>query len=234
MMPVQPPQGQPIPQPPGPPPVTIDAVMQLLRDGIQRRFRIDIETDSTVAGNEAEERQDRTEFISATTKFVETWGPIVEQKPVMSQLAGELLLFCTRAFRVGRSLEEVIEETVEKLDMEAAQPKPPPQPSPDEQIKLQTAQVKAQAETQNTQLEGQIKQMEAQFRQQEMAMEARAKEQEAALKSQEQKMDAILKLLEHAQTVREHHLNAQQAERSHELAMEVAEHKATEANKATE
>lgn len=232
MMPFQPPQGQPIPQQePEKKPVTIDAVMELLRNGIQRRFRIDIETDSTVAGDEGQERQDRTEFIMATTKFVEAWGPIVAQQPLMTDLAGELLLFGTRAFRVGRSLEEVIEETVDKLETQAAQPKPPPEPSPDEQVKLETAKVKGEAEVAKVQTEGEISKMEAQFRQQEMVMEQRAKEQDAALKAQADKMDMILKLLEHAQTVKEHHLNAAQIERSHELNMEVAEHKAKEAKK---
>lgn len=232
MMPFQPPEGQPIPQQePEKKPVTIDAVMELLRDGIQRRFRIDIETDSTVAGDEGQERQDRTEFIIATTKFIEAWGPIVARQPIMTDLAGELLLFGTRAFRVGRSLEEVIEETVDKLEMQAAQPKPPPQPSPDEQVKLETAKVKGQAEIQKVQTDGQITQMEAQFKQQQTAMEAQFEQQRMAMEAQAQKMDMLLKILEHEQSVKEHHLNAAQAERSHELNMEVAEHKAKEAKK---
>lgn len=232
MMQQPPPQGEPIPQaPPQQKPVTIDAVMELLRDGIQRRFRIDIETDSTVAGDEGQERQDRTEFIMATTKFIEAWGPIVAQQPIMTDLAGELLLFGTRAFRVGRSLEEVIEETVDKLEMQATQPKPPPQPSPDEQVKLETAKIKGQAEVEKVQTEGAISKMEAQFRQQEMVMEQRAKEQEAALKAQESKMDMILKMLEHTQSVKEHQLDAEQSERDHQHAKEIAEHKAKEAKK---
>lgn len=233
MMQQPPPQGQPIPpQPsPGPSPVTIDAVMGLLRDGMMRRFRIDIETDSTVSGDEQQERQDRTEFITATTTFIEKWGPIAQQQPIMTQLAGELLLFGTRAFRVGRSLEEVIEETVDKLEAEAAQPKPPPQPSPDEQVKLETAKIKGQAETDKVRLEGQIAQMEAQFRQQEMALQAQADQQKAALEAQAQKMDMILKLLEHKQAGEALQMKAAADQHSHELKMEIADHKAAEAKK---
>lgn len=233
MMQQPPPQGQPLPAPQQPP-VTIDAVMGLLRDGMARRFRIDIETDSTVASNESQERQDRTEFIGATTKFVEAWGPIVQQQPIMTKLGGELLLFGSSAFRVSRSLSEVIEETVEQLEAAAAMPKPPPQPSPDEQVKLQTAQVKADAEVKRTELEGQIAQMEAQFRQQEMAMEARAKAQDAAIAEQQSRMDMLVTMLEHQQKVKEMEMTGVQAERSHELNMEVAEHKAAEAKKPKE
>jgi hypothetical protein len=152
MMQQPPPQGaQPMPGPPqqGPPqqpPVTIDAVMGLLRDGAMRRFRIDIEVDSTITGDESQERADRTAFIESTTKFVEAWGPIVAANPNMAQLSGELLLFGVRAFRVGRALEEVIEETVDKLEQQASQPKPPPPIPPIEQAKLQGVQMKTQAE----------------------------------------------------------------------------------------
>ena len=152
------PGGQPAPGAP----VTIDAVMELLRDGVMRRFRIDIEVDSTVAGDETQERQDRNELIKTTTAFVKEWGPIVAAQPLMADLAGELLLFGTRAFRVGRSLEEVIEETVDKLEQAAAQPKPPPQPDPTEQAKIAQAQIKAQAEGAKAQTEVQSAQMKAQ------------------------------------------------------------------------
>ena len=137
------PQGQPAA---AAPPVTIDAVMNLLRDGMMRRFLIDIEVDSIISGDESQERNDRNMFIEATTKYITAWGPIVAQNLEMAPLAGELLLFGTRAYRVGRSLEEVIEDTVQKIDQLASQPKPPPQPSPDEQIKHETAKIQGQAE----------------------------------------------------------------------------------------
>jgi hypothetical protein len=151
MIPVQPPQGQPMqgsPQQQQSGPVTIDAVMALLRDGAMRRFRIDIEVDSTITGDESQERQDRNQFIESITKFVQAWGPIVAANPLMADLAGEFMLFGTRAFRVGRSLEEVIEETVDKLEQQAAQPKPPPPLPPIEQAKLAITQQKGQAEVQ--------------------------------------------------------------------------------------
>src|ERR1019366_3977367 len=87
-----PPQGGP-PAPPSPPqPVqppdvaaqmgpTQEDVFGMLRDGVMRRFRLDIENDSTITGNETQEKQDRTDFLEAVTKFLETWGPMVQAKP---------------------------------------------------------------------------------------------------------------------------------------------------------
>lgn len=138
--------------------------MELLRDGVLRRFRIDIEVDSTIVGDESQERQDRSQVIESITKLVEAWGPIVQQQPLMADLAGQLIQFGIRAFRVGAELEEVVDETVDKIKAQAAQPKPPPQPSPEDQAKLQAVQVKAQAEiqkanigVQQAQIDGRLK-----------------------------------------------------------------------------
>lgn len=231
MIPVQPPQGQPMlpPQQQAKQPVTIDAVMALLRDGAMRRFRIDIEVDSTITGDESQERQDRSQFIEVTTKFIQAWGPIVAEQPLMAQLAGEMLLFGTRAFRVGRSLEEVIEETVDKLEQQAAQPKPPPQPSPEDQAKIQQAQIKAQAEAQKAQADIQGiavkahgdqqsqqieiagKVMEHQHARAQHAMDMEAMQTEAAVEAEKLRLKAIadqrahlLKLEQMAHAAKQH------------------------------
>jgi hypothetical protein len=151
------------PLPPGAP-VTIDGVMRLLRDNPLRRFRIDIEADSTIAGDEAQEKADRSQFIESITKMVQTWGPIVTAQPIMAPLAAELMQFGVRAFRVGRSLEQVIEETAEKFQEAMGQPKPPPQPSPDDLVKLKGVQIKTQAEIQKAQIGVQAAQIDAQAR----------------------------------------------------------------------
>ena len=215
----------------GQPPVTIDAVMALLRDGAMRRFRIDIEVDSTITGDESQERTDRTQFIEATTKFIEAWGPIVAQQPLMAQLAGELLLFGTRAFRVGRSLEEVIEETVDKLEQQAAQPKPPPQPDPTEQAKIQQAQIKAQAEggkaqatIQGLQIKGQTDQQAAQVDMAGKVMDHQHKQAEHAMEMQRMQAEAVTE----AEKLRMKAVADQQA---HRLKLEQMEHAAKQAAK---
>jgi hypothetical protein len=211
------------------PPVTIDAVMALLRDGAMRRFRIDIEVDSTITGDESQERQDRTGFIEATTKFVEAWGPIVAQQPLMAQLAGELLLFGTRAFRVGRSLEEVIEETVDKLEQQAAQPKPPPQPSPEDQAKIQQAQIKAQAEGAKAQSTVQATQVKSQGDQQAAQMDLAGKVQEHQHKTAEHAMSMEQMRTEAAVEAEKVRLKGIAEQRSHQLKLEQMEHAAKQA-----
>lgn len=170
-------------------PVTIDDVVELLRDGVLRRFRIDIEVDSTVSGDESQERQDRSAFIETTTKFIQAWGPIVEQQPALTQLAGELLLFGVRGFRVGRSLEEVVEETVDKMEQIGSQPKPPPQPSPDEMVKLEGTKVKTAAEVQRAGMGVQQAAQDAHAKQQQTQLDIAGKVLDHHLEREKHGMD---------------------------------------------
>jgi hypothetical protein len=161
---------------------TQEDVFGLLKDALIRRFKIDIENDSTISGDESQERQDRSQFIEAVTKFMEAWGPMVIQKPELGPLAGQLLLFGVRAFRIGRELEETIEETTEKLKS-----LPPSQPGSDpkiqaEKIKLQGTQAKTQAEIQKSKIDGHVAQMSAQQKMQETQVESAAKIEELRMK----------------------------------------------------
>ena len=101
-----------MPEQGGKPPVTIDAVVQLLRDDRMRGFRIDIETDSLVEADQTQERNDRTAFVQAVGGFFKEFGPMVQQMPAMAPLAGEMLEFLARRYRAGRSLESSIETTM--------------------------------------------------------------------------------------------------------------------------
>lgn len=177
---MQPPAPNPMMSGPAPTPpkmpVTIDAVMALLKDGALRRFRVDIETDSTIVGDESQERRDRNEFILSVTQFVQGWGPLITANPKLARMAGDLLMFGVRAYRVGRELEETIEDTVEQIDQAAQQPQPPPPQMLAEQAKLEAAKMKAQAEIQKAQMAAEQSQQESQAK--IMAIQASA-EQEA-------------------------------------------------------
>jgi len=157
----------PPPQIPPPPVLTIppteEEVFGLLNDNVLRLFRIDIEADSTIIGDESQEKQDRTNLIEAMTKFVGAWSPIIAQAPQMAKLSAELMKFGIRAFRVGRELEEVVEETADMLEKSPGPigGKGDPKAAA-ETIKLQGMQIKAQAELQKAQIEAQTAVQEAQ------------------------------------------------------------------------
>jgi septal ring factor EnvC (AmiA/AmiB activator) len=169
--------------------VTQEAVFGLLKNNLLRRFKVDIETASTIAGDESQEKQDRTQFIESMTKFMEAWGPMVMQKPELAPLAGQLLLFGVRSFRVGRELEEVIEETADKLASPQAMQKGPDPKVQAEQVKLQAAQAKTQAEVQKAQMDAQTGQQAAAAKLQEIIAESQAKLAELRMKIQAAEQD---------------------------------------------
>ena len=89
-----------------------EQVLQLLRNDPIRTFRIDIETDSTIKTDQVQERQDRTEFIKSSTEYLTQAVEIGTQSPALVPLLGEMLMFGVRGFKVGRDLEEVMEQTL--------------------------------------------------------------------------------------------------------------------------
>lgn len=123
------------------------AVM-LLRNDPMRRFRIDIETDSTIAIDEAQERQDKSDMLQSVTGFLQQMGQITQILPQALPLCGEMLQEVVRSYRCGRSLENAIEEFVETAREAAERARTQPaQPDPkmlEAQAKLQLEQLRAQ------------------------------------------------------------------------------------------
>ena len=148
--------------------VTIDAVVQLLRDQRIRPFVLEIETDSTIQPDEDAAKQRATEFITAVGGYMSSALPLVQTLPAAAPLAGDMLKFVASQFRVGREIDGTIDEFVDKMKQLAAQP---PGPNPET--------VKAETEA---------KRLEA---------DAAAREQEAALAQQEREAEAPIKAAEH-------------------------------------
>lgn len=151
--------GQPAPPPPPPPPdpgPTQEQVDTLRKNGVMRRYRLDIETNSTIAADEAMERTSRTAFIEQVSKFIVAWEPILQATPELAELASQLLLFGVRGFPVARELEEAIESAMKMIMQKAQAPKPAPMPSPEDQVKIQVETIKAQGESQRNAADVQI------------------------------------------------------------------------------
>lgn len=156
--------------PPEFPKVFTDA-LALLKDDRMRSFSIDIETDSTIAMDEQQDKQDATEFLGAMSTFIQQAGPVLQAQPAMAPLMGEMLLFAARRYRAGRTLEGEIERTVENLKAMLAQQQqqgPPPNP--------EMEKVKAETETKRMEMQG-----KQQAQQEQTALDAKSAQADAAL-----------------------------------------------------
>lgn len=109
---------------------TWEEVDALLRDDIQRCFRISIETDSTIKQDQEAEKAARIELVGQVGAYLEKAALL---PPTLQPLAAELLQFGVKGFKISRELETTFDLALKKL---AKQAEAPPQPDP-EQMKVQ-------------------------------------------------------------------------------------------------
>lgn len=157
-------QAQQQPQQPGQPPAqppqipkeiqtvlntpTWDDVMGLLKNEKLRGFRIDVETDSTIAANDQAEKENVVEMIQAMSGLAAQVGPLIQEGVVPAEFLKSLLLFTMRRFRASKDIEEQIEQL-----------EPPP---PKQDPEMQKMQMEMQMQQQKAQQDGQLAQAKMQ------------------------------------------------------------------------
>lgn len=176
------PNGQPQPPQPLPPEVqklmalpSWEEVHALLSNDVLREFLIDIETDSTVRTDEDAEKASRNEFLMAAGGYLEKVAQSVTVAPALAPLAGELLMFGVRGHKVGRVVEPMFEEAMQKLQQQASQPKPDPEMAKVQaqmQLEQQKLQMQAQSEQQTAQIQMQLEQAKQNAQSQQEAEKA--------------------------------------------------------------
>jgi hypothetical protein len=109
--------------------------------------------------DEQQEKADRTAFLAAVGQFVSMALPAATQAPELTPMLMEMLKFGVTAFKAGKQLEGIIDETADKFRDAAkaaeGQPKPPP-------IEIQKAQMDSQAKMQQLQMNAQLEQAKLQ------------------------------------------------------------------------
>jgi len=153
----------------------IPQALQLLKDEPAKNFRIEVTTDSMIYQDEEQEKQDRMQFLQAIGGFVSQALPIAGQVPEMTPMLMEMLKFAVTAFKAGKGLEGIIDETADQFREQAkamqGQPKPPPpeiqKAQLDAQAKMQQIQMQAQLETQKMQAQMEIEKAKQEYQAQE-------------------------------------------------------------------
>ena len=137
----------------------IPQAIELLRNEAAKNFRIEVTSDSMIYQDEQQEKQDRMAFLQAVGGFMAQAVPMVQNTPELAPMALEMLKFGVTAFKAGKQLEGIIDETADKLRISAqqmqGQPKPPP-------IEIQKAQMDSQAKMQQLQMQSQLEQAKLQ------------------------------------------------------------------------
>lgn len=122
----------------------IPAALELIKNDPIRNFRVEIETDSTIAADEQADKESRIEFLTAVTQFVQGWAEPLAMNPQLAPMAAEFLKFAIRGFKTGEALEAVVEQVMDSmLNQPQGQPS---QPDPTEQLKAEAEGKRAEAD----------------------------------------------------------------------------------------
>mgnify|MGYP000552991530 CR=1 FL=1 len=128
----------------------IPQALQLLKDEPAKNFRIEVTTDSMIYQDEEQEKADRMQFLQAVGGFLSQALPAAQATPELTPMLVEMLKFGVTAFKAGKGLEGMIDETADqfrqKMKALEGQPKPP---SPEMQKLEMQAQIE-QAKLQGT------------------------------------------------------------------------------------
>jgi hypothetical protein len=182
--------GQPAPPPPAPPPEVAEMmkapswedITKTMQDGVIFHYKVDIETNSTIDAEAAQDKQDIADLMNAMSQFLNGIAPLVEQGVMPIEVAKGMLLVICRRFNFGSQIEDAINNM-----------KPPEQkgdPAADakaEQAKQEATlgAAKAQQEMQQMQLEGQLSQQEFEQKKQLMELQAQIDREKLELQREE-------------------------------------------------
>ena len=173
----------------------IPQAIALLRDEAAKNFRIEVTSDSMIYQDEQQEKADRTAFLAAVGQFVSMALPTAQAAPEMTPMLLEMLKFGTTAFKAGKQLEGIIDQTADdmKKQYEATkgQPKPPP-------VEIQKAQMDSQGKMQQIQMQAQVEQakLQGQMELEKAKQEYQAQENQLKFQLEEQRnqMDREMEL----------------------------------------
>jgi hypothetical protein len=164
----------------------IPQAIELLRNEAAKNFRIEVTSDSMIYQDEQQEKADRTAFLAAVGQFVSMALPTAQAAPEMTPMLLEMLKFGVTAFKAGKQLEGIIDQTADDMkkhyEATKGQPKPPP-------VEIQKAQMDSQGKMQQLQMTAQLEQakLQGQMELEKAKQEYQAQENQLKFQLEEQR-----------------------------------------------
>lgn len=176
--------------------VTMDAVIDFLRDQKLRPFVLDIETDSTIYPDEMQEKASRAELLQVVMGTMPAVAQLAALGPQALALAGGVLKFALAPYRVGRELDGLVDDFVDSAPQIAQQMQQAQGGGEDQEAMKQLAQAeteKARAQMAKVEADTALKQAEMQQKMAQMQIDTQEKQAKFQLESQKlaQKNDEL-------------------------------------------
>lgn len=170
--------------------VTIEEVMDLLRDDKARSFAFEVETDSTILTDELQEKASRNEFMATFTSASQGLMQLASMGEPGAKLAGEMMKFVLAPYRVGRQMDGAIEAFIDaapEMAAAAAQEGGETEALAEANNKLAEAEMeKARAQMAKVEADSQLKQAENERKVAEL--QQRAQKDQMALMAEQEKL----------------------------------------------
>lgn len=164
-------------------------------------FRIEIETETLAATRHEQQLQEAQNFLSAIGAYIGQVLPMAQEMPNAGPMLGQLLMYGVRRFKVGRSVEAKIEETIRQL-LTQGTGKPPEQNGKSEgeleleKMKLQLEQQRLKLEEMKLQISAQQVQAKAQADFGRLQIDAQSRERDAQDRKDRQQADGLAKAMD--------------------------------------
>lgn len=171
---------------------TWDDIVAILRNDCLRHFRIDIQTDSTIALQDTEDQGDYAKMLAGVAQLFGELAPIVQGGILPFSAAKALILGLARKFRLGYEIEDELSQM--------SAPKPP---DPASDPAVMKAKIEAQADAQSDQARAQADIMTARMKAQlEVQAEAQRQQLEARFNGIETLINGVVGVIErHVQNI---------------------------------
>jgi hypothetical protein len=174
------------------------AVLALLQNDLSRAYRVDIETNSTIEPEAAEDQKNIADMVTAMGQFLNGVGPLVAQGVMPFEVAKNMLLTVARRYRFGNEIED---------DIKQMQPPKPPDDGKDAAAKEQLMQ--AQMAQAQTELDKQKAGLDLQGKQMQAEKQLAAKENDLAMREMKLQMEEQVFKLEKQMAEQSLNLKAQ-------------------------
>lgn len=144
-------------------------ILDVLRNDLQRAYKIDIQTNSTVDAEATEDKANIAEFMNALAQFFNAIAPAVQAGALPFEAAKTLLLAIVRRFRFGPEVEDELLKMV------------PPQAPEGDGGAAEAAKLELESKKQELQLKSQAMQQELAFKTSEHEFRMKELQQKSAL-----------------------------------------------------
>ena len=194
-----------------PDPITWEKVVQAMHDDATRTFRVDIETDSTLAATQDSDMSAMRDLLGGLAQMITGFGPAVQAGAIPIEAVKQIAMAVVRRAKMGSAVEDALDK------MQQPQPGADPNAAKiaaDKEIKqaemqhqMQLEQMKAQAAAQverekmqaQMQLERDKAQMQAQVDQNRQQVEAQQQQAKMAAEAELSRFQAELDAQKEAQ-----------------------------------